>query len=54
LDMSSSSAPKTSWADDVDELGWHSTLKNEESVDENGIRTTIEYTLNDEGKNVKV
>ena len=28
--------------------------KNEEFVDENGIRTTIEYTLNDEGKKVKV
>lgn len=26
----------------------------EESVDENGIRTTIEYSLNDEGKKVKV
>jgi len=40
-------APKTSWADDVDEL---ELPKNEEFVDENGIRTTIEYTLNDEGK----
>jgi hypothetical protein len=28
--------------------------KNEEFVDEDGIRTTIEYTLNDEGKKVKV
>jgi len=44
-------APKTSWADDVDEL---ELPKNEEFVDENGIRTTIEYTLNDEGKKVKI
>jgi hypothetical protein len=28
--------------------------KNEEFVDENGIRTTIEYTLNEDGKKVKV
>jgi hypothetical protein len=28
--------------------------KNEEFVDENGVRTTIEYTLNEEGKKVKV
>jgi translation initiation factor 3 subunit G len=28
--------------------------KNEEFVDENGIRTTIEYTFNEEGKKVKV
>ena len=28
--------------------------KNEEFVDENGIRTIIEYALNDEGKKVKV
>ena len=28
--------------------------KNEESVDENGIRTIIEYALNDDGKKVKV
>ena len=28
--------------------------KTEDFVDENGIRTTIEYTLNDEGKKVKV
>jgi len=47
----SSSAPKTSWADDVDEL---ELPKNEEFVDEDGIRTTIEYTLNDEGKKVKI
>lgn len=28
--------------------------QNEEYVDENGIRTTIEYTENDDGKRVKV
>ena len=28
--------------------------QNEEFVDENGIRTVIEYTVNDEGKKVKV
>lgn len=28
--------------------------QNEEFVDENGIRTTIEYTENEEGKRVKV
>ncbi|KAJ3519062.1 hypothetical protein NM688_g9357 [Phlebia brevispora] len=44
-----STAPKTSWADDVDELE-----KGEDYVDENGIRTTVEYTVNDEGKKVKV
>ncbi|KAG6877871.1 hypothetical protein C0993_002872 [Termitomyces sp. T159_Od127] len=42
--------PKTSWADDVDELD----SKNEDFVDENGIRTVIEYTINDEGKKVKI
>jgi len=42
---------KTSWADDVDELD---QPKVEDSVDENGIRTTVEYALNDEGKKVKI
>ncbi|KAF9456956.1 eukaryotic translation initiation factor 3 subunit G-domain-containing protein [Collybia nuda] len=46
-----SSIPKTSWADDVDE---QEQPKNEDFVDENGIRTTIEYTINDEGKKVKI
>ncbi|KAG6915713.1 hypothetical protein DXG01_010271 [Tephrocybe rancida] len=45
-----SSIPKTSWADDVDEL----EPKNEDFFDENGIRTVIEYSLNDEGKKVKI
>jgi translation initiation factor 3 subunit G len=29
-------------------------VKIEDSVDENGIRTTVEYSVNDEGKRVKV
>ncbi|PSR87353.1 hypothetical protein PHLCEN_2v5170 [Hermanssonia centrifuga] len=44
-----STAQKTSWADDVDELE-----KGEDFVDENGVRTTVEYTVNDEGKKVKI
>ncbi|KAJ7057804.1 eukaryotic translation initiation factor 3 subunit G-domain-containing protein [Mycena amicta] len=36
--------PKTSWADQVEE----------DEIDENGIRTTIEYITNDEGKKVKI
>jgi hypothetical protein len=28
--------------------------KNQDFVDENGIRTTIEYTVNEDGKKVKV
>ncbi|THG94753.1 hypothetical protein EW026_g6783 [Hermanssonia centrifuga] len=43
-----STAQKTSWADDVDELE-----KGEDFVDENGVRTTVEYIVNDEGKKVK-
>ncbi|KAJ7430299.1 eukaryotic translation initiation factor 3 subunit G, partial [Mycena galericulata] len=42
---------KTSWADDVDEA---EHPKSEDFVDENGIRTTIEYTVNEEGKKVKI
>ncbi|KAH6908763.1 translation initiation factor eIF3g [Coprinopsis sp. MPI-PUGE-AT-0042] len=49
-----SSAPKTSWADDIDDLGPTSTPANEDFVDENGIRITIEYTINEEGKKVKI
>ncbi|PPQ65792.1 hypothetical protein CVT26_000377 [Gymnopilus dilepis] len=45
------SVPKTSWADDVDEL---ELPKTEEFVDENGIRTTVEYAINEEGKKVKI
>ncbi|KAF5383262.1 hypothetical protein D9615_004828 [Tricholomella constricta] len=50
-DTMAASIPKTSWADDVDEL---EQPKNEDFVDENGIRTVIEYVLNDDGKKVKV
>ncbi|TFK47608.1 translation initiation factor 3 RNA-binding subunit [Heliocybe sulcata] len=46
-----SSAQKTSWADEVDEID---QPKIEDFVDENGIRTTIEYTTNDQGKKVKI
>jgi len=45
-------ATKTSWADDVDEF--EQPAKVEDSVDENGIRTTVEFTVNDEGKKVKI
>lgn len=44
------SVQKTSWADDVDELAEPIS----DYIDENGIRTTIEYAINDEGKKVKV
>ncbi|KAJ6560230.1 translation initiation factor 3 RNA-binding subunit [Mycena capillaripes] len=37
---------KTSWADELDEA--------ENQVDENGIRTTVEYTVNEAGKKVKI
>ncbi|CCL99786.1 uncharacterized protein FIBRA_01808 [Fibroporia radiculosa] len=50
--MASAAAPKTSWADDVDEL--EQPPKIEDTIDENGIRTTVEYTVNDEGKKVKI
>ncbi|KAJ7207058.1 translation initiation factor eIF3g [Mycena pura] len=38
--------PKTSWAEDVEEA--------ENFVDEDGVRTTIEYSENEEGKKVKI
>ncbi|KZT56273.1 translation initiation factor 3, RNA-binding subunit [Calocera cornea HHB12733] len=44
---------KTSWADDVDEPIIQKP-KVEESVDENGLRTVVEYTVNEEGKRVKI
>lgn len=58
---------KTSWADDVEDLGESifftfvssypnhclDQVKGEDYVDENGIRTTVEYTVNDEGKKIK-
>ncbi|KIY43308.1 translation initiation factor 3, RNA-binding subunit [Fistulina hepatica ATCC 64428] len=47
------SKKKTSWADDVDELDSPQS-KPQEIIDENGVRTTIEYTTNEEGKKVKI
>ncbi|KAI0732628.1 translation initiation factor 3 RNA-binding subunit [Fomitopsis betulina] len=51
--MANATTPKTSWADDVDELE-QPTNKSEDYVDENGVRTTVEYTINDDGKKVKI
>lgn len=47
---------KTSWADDVEELDQpkEQPKLGEDFVDENGVRTTIEYVVNDEGKKLKV
>ncbi|KAI9511865.1 translation initiation factor 3, RNA-binding subunit [Russula earlei] len=42
---------KTSWADDVEGLD---QSKGEDYIDENGIRTIVEYAINDEGKKVKI
>ncbi|KAI0252997.1 translation initiation factor eIF3g [Lactifluus subvellereus] len=42
---------KTSWADDVEDLD---QSKGEDYIDENGIRTTVEYTVNEEGKKIKI
>ncbi|KAI0826993.1 translation initiation factor 3 RNA-binding subunit [Trametes gibbosa] len=49
--MAAANAPKTSWADDVDEFD---APKGEDYTDENGVRTTVEYTINDDGKKVKI
>ena len=50
--MADSATVKTSWADDVEvEL---ELPKVEDYIDENGIRITVEYTVNDEGKKIKV
>ena len=51
--MSDAAIVKTSWADDV-EVEELEPPKVEDYVDENGIRVTVEYTVNDEGKKVKV
>ena len=51
--MADSAAVKTSWADEV-EVEELEPPKIEDYVDENGIRITVEYTVNDEGKKVKV
>ncbi|KAF8601873.1 translation initiation factor 3, RNA-binding subunit [Ceratobasidium sp. AG-I] len=47
--MASGAPPKASWADDVEDLG----DVNSDTVDENGIRTIIEYSVNDDGKRIK-
>ncbi|TFK39337.1 eukaryotic translation initiation factor 3 subunit G-domain-containing protein [Crucibulum laeve] len=46
------SLQKTSWADDVDS-SIDVEHKNEDFIDENGIRTVIEYSVNEEGKKIK-
>ncbi|KAN0086042.1 Eukaryotic translation initiation factor 3 subunit G domain containing protein [Tylopilus felleus] len=46
-----STTQKTSWADDVDEFAAEPV---NDYIDENGIRVTIEYAINDEGKKVKI
>ena len=51
--MADSATVKTSWADDV-EVEEFEPPKVEDYVDENGIRVTVEYTVNEEGKRVKV
>jgi hypothetical protein len=51
-----------SWADDVDEFSSKTDdiaariadKRDEEFIDENGIRTIVEYTENEDGKRVKV
>jgi hypothetical protein len=67
LTLEPHSVQKTSWADDVEDLGEHfcslshqqthrfpDQSKGEDYTDENGIRTIVEYTVNEEGKKVKV
>ncbi|KAJ7871338.1 eukaryotic translation initiation factor 3 subunit G-domain-containing protein [Mycena leptocephala] len=51
MPVATSDVAKASWADELDEA---ETRKNEDFVDENGIRTMIEYTMNDDGKKVKI
>ncbi|KAG8720390.1 translation initiation factor eIF3 subunit g [Ceratobasidium sp. 395] len=49
--MAAVAPPKASWADDVDDFG--DVPQNSDTVDENGIRTIIEYSTNDDGKRIK-
>ncbi|KAG8715054.1 translation initiation factor eIF3 subunit g [Ceratobasidium sp. 394] len=49
--MAAVAPPKASWADDVDDFG--DLPQNSDTVDENGIRTIIEYSTNEEGKRIK-
>ena len=51
--MADSATVKTSWADEV-EVEELEPPKIEDYVDENGVRVTIEHTINDAGKKVKV
>jgi len=44
---------KTSWADEVDDLG-SDVPQISETVDKHGIITIVEYTTNEEGKKVKI
>jgi len=46
----SNTAPKASWADEVEEEGFSSKT----FTDENGIKTVVEFRINDDGKKVKV
>ncbi|EIW77425.1 translation initiation factor eIF3g [Coniophora puteana RWD-64-598 SS2] len=46
-------AQKTSWADDVDDQIAEQP-KIENYIDENGVRITVEYSVNDDGKKVKI
>ncbi|KZV99219.1 translation initiation factor 3, RNA-binding subunit [Exidia glandulosa HHB12029] len=48
--MATETAVKTSWADDVEDELFPS--KPQETVDENGVRTIVEYYKNDDGKTV--
>ncbi|XP_006464029.1 hypothetical protein AGABI2DRAFT_194634 [Agaricus bisporus var. bisporus H97] len=60
--MASSKLQNKSWADDVDEFSSKTDdiaaritdKKDEDFIDENGVRTTIEYIENEDGKRVKV
>jgi len=51
--MADSATVKTSWADDV-EVEELELPKVEDYVDENGVKVTVEYAVNDEGKKVKI
>jgi len=51
--MADSATVKTSWADEV-EVEELEPPKVDDYVDEDGIRVTIEYHVNDQGKKMKV
>ncbi|KAG8738278.1 translation initiation factor eIF3 subunit g [Ceratobasidium sp. 414] len=50
--MAAVAPPKASWADDVDDFA--DVPQNSDTIDENGIRTIVEYSTNEEGKRIKV